>query len=105
MGALAAIVLPSIIAAISIFYSLIAVALFVPVLAGLYSRRVRSSTAVVGILGAVSATVATMFLTRNSGFGLISPPVIGIAVAGVLILLLRVFYPGRKPEPEYVEFR
>ena len=45
-GILLAIVLPSIIAAISIFYGLIAVALFVPVMAGLYSKRVLSSAAV-----------------------------------------------------------
>ena len=56
LGILLAIVLPSIIAAVKIFYGLIAVSLFVPVLAGLYSRRVLSSAALTSIAAALIAT-------------------------------------------------
>jgi SSS family solute:Na+ symporter len=94
-GILAAIALPSIIAAISIFYSLIAVALFVPVLAGLYSRRVLQPAAIAGIFAALAATVVTINLTHNRGFGIVSPPAIGIITAAVTMLAFRVFHPAR----------
>ena len=44
-----AVLLPSIIAAVTVFYGLIAVALFVPVVAGVYSRRVLSQAALASI--------------------------------------------------------
>jgi SSS family solute:Na+ symporter len=50
VGVVMAILLPSIIAAVSIFYGLLAVALFVPVIAGLYSRRVNAAAALASIL-------------------------------------------------------
>jgi SSS family solute:Na+ symporter len=94
LGILLAAVLPSIIAAVSIFYGLIAVSLFVPVVAGLYSRRVLSTAAVASILSAVAVTFLTMRLTQNQGVGLLSPQAIGIATAAVVMLGFRVLYPG-----------
>jgi SSS family solute:Na+ symporter len=98
LGILLATVLPSIIAAVSIFYGLIAVSLFVPVVAGLYSRRVLSSAAIASILSAVSATVVVMRLTQNHGFGLLSPQAIGILTAAVVMLGFRVLHPGQAEE-------
>ena len=83
-GILAAIVLPSIIAAISIFYSLIAVALFVPVLAGLYTKRVLMPAAMASIVCAITATIAVMMVTHNRGVGVLSPAAIGILTAGAV---------------------
>ena len=71
-----------------------AVALFVPVVAGLYSRRVLSSAAMASILCAIVATVLTMRLTHNQGVGIFSPQAIGIATAAVVMLGFRVFHPG-----------
>jgi len=93
IGIVLASVLPSIIAAISIFYGLIAVSLFVPVLAGLYSRRVLSSAAIASILSAIAATVLTIRLTHNQGIGVFSPQAIGIATAAVVMIGFRVIYP------------
>jgi SSS family solute:Na+ symporter len=98
LGILLATVLPSIIAAVSIFYGLIAVSLFVPVVAGLYSRRVLSSAAIASILSAVTATVVVMRLTQNHGFGLLSPQAIGILTAAVVMLGFRVLHPGQAEE-------
>lgn len=97
-GILLAIVLPSIIAAISIFYGLIAVALFVPVLAGLYSKRVLSSAAVSGIVCAIAATVFTIVATGGRGIGILSPQAVGILVAAVVMIGFRVLHPGRRRE-------
>lgn len=94
LGILFAIVLPSIISAVSIFYGLIAVCLFVPLIAGLYSHRVLSSAALTSILAAVIATVTTIRLTHGHGLGLLSPQAIGIATAAIIMLGFRLFYPG-----------
>ena len=95
VGIVLATVLPSIITAVSIFYGLIAVALFVPVVAGLYSRRVLSAAAITSIVGAVVATLVTMRLTGNRGMGWLSPQAIGIATAAFVMVGFRVFRPGR----------
>lgn len=95
LGILLAAILPSIIAAVSIFYGLIAVSLFVPVMAGLYSRRVLSSAAMASILCAIAATVLTMRLTNSQGVGVFSPQAIGIATAAIVMLGFRIFHPGR----------
>lgn len=93
VGILFAAILPSIIAAVSIFYSLIAVALFVPVIAGLYSRRVLSSAALTSIVAAVAATVLVRQLTANAGYGIFSPPAIGVATAATVMLAFRFLNP------------
>jgi solute:Na+ symporter, SSS family len=95
LGILLAIVLPSIIAAVKIFYGLIAVSLFVPVIAGLYSRRVLSSAALTSIAAALIATIATMLVTGGHGVGLLSPEAVGIATAAAVMVGFRIFYPGR----------
>ena len=95
LGVLLAIVLPSIIAAVKIFYGLIAVSLFVPVIAGLYSRRALSSAALTSIAAALIVTVATMILTGGQGLGLFSPEAIGIATAATVMIGFRIFYPER----------
>lgn len=93
-GILLAIVLPSIIAAISIFYGLIAVSLFVPVIAGLYSKRVLSSAAVASILSAIAATVIAIWTTNGQGVGILSPQAIGILTAAAVMIGFRVLHPG-----------
>jgi len=59
-GVLLAIVLETVIGALTIFYSLLVVTLFVPILGGVYTRRTRSGEA----LAAIAAGVAAMFIVR-----------------------------------------
>jgi len=94
VGILLAAVLPSIIQAVSIFYGLIAVALFVPVVAGLYSRRVLAPAALCSIFAALAATLLTIRLTHNTGVGVLSPQAIGIATAAVVMIGFRMFAPA-----------
>jgi SSS family solute:Na+ symporter len=94
LGIVLAALLQSIIAAVSIFYGLIAVALFVPVIAGLYSRRVLSAAAITSIICAVTVTVAIMRLTQNRGLGFFSPQAIGIATAALIMIGFRFVRPG-----------
>lgn len=86
-GVALAIVLPSIIAAISIFYTLLAVSLFVPVVLGLYWKKLDTKAALWCIFGAVAATAFTSYWTHDTGWGLISPAIVGISVALVIALV------------------
>ena len=81
IGVALAIVLPSIIAAITIFYTLLAVSLFVPVVVGLYWRKLRTKAALWSIFGAVAMTGMATYWTKANGWGLISPALAGIAIA------------------------
>jgi SSS family solute:Na+ symporter len=91
VGILFAIQLPSILSAVQIFYGLLSVSLFVPVVAGLYSRRVLSSAALSSIAAALIATIASMRLTNNHGWGVLSPQAIGILTAAIVMLAFRIF--------------
>jgi SSS family solute:Na+ symporter len=94
VGILFAIRLPNILSAVQIFYGLLSVSLFVPVVAGLYSRRVLSSAALSSIAAALVATVAFMRLTGGQGWWVLSPPAIGILTAAVVMLAFRIFHPA-----------
>src|SRR5437867_3368972 len=59
LGVLLAIALPSIISALQIFYTLMAVALSAPLIVGLYSRRPTAARAIVAIIISVGLTAAT----------------------------------------------
>ncbi len=60
---LLALAIPSVIGALSVFYTFLSVSLFVPVIAGLHSRRPGTPEA----LGAIAAGVATVLAARLAG--------------------------------------
>lgn len=97
-GILLAMALPSILAAVGIFYSLMAVSLLVPMVAGLYSRRVGSAAALSAIATAVVVTWTTLRLTHGRGVGLLSPPAVGILAAVGVMLGFRILRPVRAAE-------
>jgi SSS family solute:Na+ symporter len=90
-GILIAELLSSIIAAVSIFYGLLAVSLFVPVIAGLYWKRVNSRAVLAGIFGSLAATVSTSMYTHGRGLWVLSPQAIGIVTACVVVGLATVW--------------
>jgi len=71
------------------------VSLFVPVMAGLYSRRVLSSAALASIVAAVAATATTTSFTHGQGIGFLTPQAVGIATAAIVMLGFRIFHPGQ----------
>ena len=87
LGVGLAIWLDSIIAALVIFYSLLTVTLFVPLLGGLFSKRPTSAAALASIAAGVPTTVAVHAITFGQGFGLLSPGLAGILVSGVFFVL------------------
>jgi SSS family solute:Na+ symporter len=75
-------VLETVIAALTIFYSLLVVTLFVPILGGLYAPRAGSAAA----LTAIAAGVVTMFVARfasAAAYRWIDPTLAGLAAAAV----------------------
>lgn len=95
-GVLLAIELPSVISAVAIFYGLLAVVLFVPVLAGLYSSRTRAGTALASIATALIVAVTVMIVTHGKGIGIFSPQMIGILAAIVVTIVANLILPARR---------
>jgi solute:Na+ symporter, SSS family len=87
-GIVIAELLPSIIAAVSIFYGLLAVSLFVPVIAGLYWKRVNSQAVLAGIFGSLAATLLVSRYTQGHRLWVLSPQAIGIMTACIVVGLI-----------------
>ena len=110
VGIILALALPSVIGALAVFYTLLSVSLFVPLVAGLYSRRPGSVEAIAAILAGVAAVVVAR-AAGVPGSGLTSPYVLGLAVSGLAFsaafLLLRRSHtrsgppPGHPPPPDW----
>jgi SSS family solute:Na+ symporter len=81
LGVLLALALPSVIGALAIFYTLLSVSLFVPLVAGLYTERPGSAEALAAI-GVGVATVAVAGAAGLPGTGLTSPFALGLAGSG-----------------------
>ena len=82
-GVALALWLESILAALTIFYSLLTVTLFVPLLGGLFSTRPGAPAALAAMISGVGLTLATHAATAGAGWGVLTPPAAGIA-AGAL---------------------
>lgn len=89
LGVLAALVLPNILSALTIFFSILGVTLFVPIVGGLFVRRAGRPEA----LAAIACGTTTLLLLRFFGpGGWLDPALIGLlssAVAFGLVLVMR----------------
>jgi SSS family solute:Na+ symporter len=94
-GIALAIVLPSVIAAVSIFYGLLAVALFVPVVLGLYWPRMGTPGALASIFAAIAGDLVVHFATAGRGVGYFSPPAIGILTGLLAAVAVTMIAPRR----------
>lgn len=83
LGVLLAVVIPTVIDSLTVFYSVLSVSLFVPVVAGLHSRR----PGVPEALAAIGVGVTVLFAVRLSALGEISrwldPAALGIMASAV----------------------
>lgn len=88
LGVGLAIVSPTIIGALTMFYTLLTVSLFVPVIAGLYTRR----PGVPEALAAIGAGVTSVVLAGLSGAsgGILAPPIAGLLAAAAAFALVAV---------------
>jgi SSS family solute:Na+ symporter len=92
-GILLAMVTPSIIAALGIFYSLLTVSLFVPIVAGLFVARFGTVEAASAIGAGVLTLLVAQFAGGASGVGGWTPTMLGLgasmAVAGAVFAVRR----------------
>jgi solute:Na+ symporter, SSS family len=92
IGAGLAIWFGSVIAALRIFYTLLPAALLLPLLFGLYSRRVTSRAAIAATLVSVAVTFALERLTQGQGYAGL-PSLIWGTLAGMFAMILLVAAP------------
>jgi SSS family solute:Na+ symporter len=91
-----AIVLPSVISAVTIFYGLLAVGLFVPLLLGLYWKRMSVSAALASIFVAIGADLVAQFITATHSVGMASPPAVGIFAGLIAAIAVSAIVPGSR---------
>ena len=83
LGTALAIVSPTVIGLLSIFYTLLGVSLFVPILGGLYVPRASTAEALAAIASGVGAMLFVQFTTGGKGYGRFTPALIGFSAAVV----------------------
>jgi SSS family solute:Na+ symporter len=84
LAVLLAITLPSVISALTIFYSLLSVALFVPLVAGLYFSQPSLGVCLRAISISVGITVIIHFATYGEGLLFFSPTALGIIISAAV---------------------
>ena len=67
-----------------LFYSLLSVSLFVPVIAGLYTRTFGKFEAIAAIVAGVSITLSAHLATGGGGYAGFTPPLLGLTAATVV---------------------
>ncbi len=89
IGTSLAIVSPTVIGMLSIFYTLLGVSLFVPLLGGLYIPGASTAAALAAIAGGVGAMLFAHVTTAGKGYGHVTPALVGFAaaVAGFFLVL------------------
>ncbi|HEX9726673.1 MAG TPA: sodium:solute symporter family protein [Vicinamibacteria bacterium] len=95
LGVALAIVIPTVILALTAFYSVLSVSLFVPIVAGLHSRRAGTLEALAAIGAGIAALAAVHLATDGRGFGVWTPALIALVVSGLgfaVLLLVRLVW-------------
>src|SRR4029450_10278869 len=90
LGVLSAACLSAIVKAMTVFYSLSGVSVFVPVLGGLYSRRAGQTEA----LAAIAAGIVVLLVVRFGVAGRypwLDPALSGLIASGVAFVVVMVF--------------
>ena len=77
-----AIVSTSVVASLRIFYSLVGLSFFVPVVAGLYRRRGGAPEVFASIAAGIATDLTVRLATDGAGFGMVTPNLAGLIAAG-----------------------
>jgi SSS family solute:Na+ symporter len=86
-GLLLAIVLPGVIAALTIFYALLGVSLFVPIIVALHSEVRRPRAALASIIAGTLTFAVVFAATANRGWGAVTPNLCGILASALTFFL------------------
>jgi SSS family solute:Na+ symporter len=88
IGTALAIVSPTVIGLLSIFYTLLGVSLFVPILGGLYVARATTAEALASIASGVGAMLYVHVTTGGAGYGALTPALVGFLAASVAFVIV-----------------
>jgi solute:Na+ symporter, SSS family len=99
LAVLVAFLSKTVIDALSVFYSVIAVSLFVPVVAGLYLRRPGPIDALAAIAGGVMAVTVAQLWNGGQPIGIFTPPMCGLAAAAIAFAIVSALRPQRGTTP------
>jgi SSS family solute:Na+ symporter len=102
-GTALAIALGSVVNALTIFYTLVGVSLFVPIIAGLYVRRTSAPGALVTMAAGVCVALALHVATGGRGRGAISPAIAGLAAAAGAWVITLVAFPRAESKGQRAE--
>jgi len=86
-GALIGILLPTVISALTIFYTLLPAALLLPLVAGLYTIKVDARAAIASMLVSVAVTFVLEVISKGQGARGVPSLIVGVA-AGALVMLV-----------------
>ncbi len=89
LGVLIALLFETVIDTLTIFYSILSVSLFVPVVAGLHYRKTGAVEALAAIGAGVATLLAVHLRTGGQGYGIWTPTLLGMAVSAVAFVLAR----------------
>ena len=93
LGVAFAVLAPSVIGSLSIFYTLLSVCLFVPIIAGLFFPRVEAKEALTSMTVGVLLTLGLHFATKGRGIGIVTPALLGISAAALTCAVMTVLRP------------
>lgn len=96
-GALAAalaVVLETVYSALTIFYTLLTAALMLPLVVGLYSKKVKANAALSAMFVSVGVTFAVHFFSAGNGYFSLPPAIFGITLGAIALLIVSAMTPN-----------
>ena len=83
--------LPSVISALTIFYTLLSAALLLPLVAGLYNKSIGARSAIASIVTSVVVTFALEVSTKSQGVRGVPSLIIGVLAGGAAMTVVNAF--------------
>lgn len=96
-GVFLAIALETVVGALAIFYSLLGVSLFVPVIGGLFTPRAGAPEALASIAAGIGTLLLVQFSTGGRGYGIFNPNLLGLMAAAIAFGIVMALRARRTP--------
>lgn len=94
-GVMMALILPNIITALSIFYSLMSVSLTAPLLFGLFSRRPSTTAAFISAIAGIAVTIVLQVSNAGKGLWILNAQSTGILLTLVIMIFMMYLFPSK----------
>lgn len=91
-----AIVLPNVISALSIFYSLMSVSITAPLLFGLFTKRSSASAAIISTIVGIIVTVGLDLFNGNKGIWILNAQSTAIMLTLIIMFIMMFVSPNKK---------